>query len=78
MPLYINRAMPDLVIVFFMLTLLAAAMSTLSSLMHALGSAAGTDLYCGLSKSKLMPTKYRSCDDKPTCSLKVNRIAWRP
>jgi solute:Na+ symporter, SSS family len=75
MPLYINSSMPDLVIVFFMLTLLAAAMSTLSSLMHALASAAGTDLYCGLSKSKLMPTKYRSCDDKQTCSLTANRVA---
>ena len=38
-PIYINQAMPDLFIVVFMLTLLAAAMSTLSSLFHAMGSA---------------------------------------
>ena len=44
-PLYINQAMPDLFIVVFMLTLLAAAMSTLSSLFHAMGSALVCDVW---------------------------------
>ncbi|MBC7084885.1 MAG: sodium:solute symporter family protein [Methanomethylovorans sp.] len=45
MPEYINSAMPDLFVVFFMLTLLAAAMSTLSSQFHNMGTAIGHDLY---------------------------------
>jgi len=44
-PLYINQAMPDLFIVIFMLTLLAAAMSTLASLFHAMGSALVCDVW---------------------------------
>lgn len=43
-PLYINSAMPDLFIVIFMLALLAAAMSTLSSLFHTMGTTIGYDL----------------------------------
>ena len=43
-PLYINTAMPDAFIVIFMLALLAAAMSTLSSLYHTMGSAIGYDM----------------------------------
>jgi SSS family solute:Na+ symporter len=45
MPEYINSAMPEIIVVIFMLTLLAAAMSTLSSLFHTMGSAAGHDIY---------------------------------
>ncbi len=44
-PLYINLAMPDWFVVIFMLTLLAAAMSTLSSLVHAMGTAIGHDIW---------------------------------
>jgi len=44
-PLYINQAMPDAFIVIFMLTLLAAAMSTLASLIHAMGSALICDVW---------------------------------
>jgi SSS family solute:Na+ symporter len=44
-PLYINSAMPDIFIVIFMLALLAAAMSTLSSLFHTMGTAVGVDLF---------------------------------
>jgi SSS family solute:Na+ symporter len=44
-PLYINQAMPDLFIVVFMLTLLSAAMSTLASLYHAMGSALVCDVW---------------------------------
>ncbi len=45
-PYYINQAMPEWLVVIFMLTLLAAAMSTLSALLHTMGSAAGHDLWC--------------------------------
>jgi solute:Na+ symporter, SSS family len=51
-PLYINSSMPDIVIVLFMLTLLAAAMSTLSSIFHTMGSAAGHDLWIHLKNRK--------------------------
>ncbi len=45
MPLFINSAMPDLFVVVFMLVLLAAAMSTLSAIFHAMGTTAGYDLW---------------------------------
>jgi SSS family solute:Na+ symporter len=45
MPLFINQAMPDLFVVVFLLTLLAAAMSTLSALYHAMGTALTCDLW---------------------------------
>ncbi|MDP2215754.1 MAG: sodium:solute symporter family protein [Methanolobus sp.] len=44
-PEYINSAMPDYFVIFFLLTLLAAAMSTLSSQFHTMGTAIGHDLY---------------------------------
>jgi SSS family solute:Na+ symporter len=49
-PLFINSAMPDLFIVIFMLVLLAAAMSTLSSIFHTMGTTAGYDLYRHMAK----------------------------
>ncbi len=45
MPEFINSAMPDAFVVLFMLTLLAAAMSTLSSQFHTMGTSIGHDLY---------------------------------
>jgi solute:Na+ symporter, SSS family len=45
MPLFINMAMPDWFVVIFLLTLLAAAMSTLSALFHAMGTAAVNDIW---------------------------------
>ena len=45
MPIFINDAMPDVFVALFMLTLLAAAMSTLSSLYHAMGTALACDLW---------------------------------
>jgi SSS family solute:Na+ symporter len=45
MPLFINQAMPDIFVVVFMLTLLSAAMSTLSALYHAMGTALVCDLW---------------------------------
>ncbi|MEI6795466.1 MAG: sodium:solute symporter family protein [Methanomassiliicoccales archaeon] len=61
-PKYINMAMPDVVIVIFMLTLLAAAMSTLSSIFHTMGSAAGHDLWYEWrkNKAKVAPTATSS------------------
>ncbi|MBX3729356.1 MAG: sodium:solute symporter family protein [Candidatus Sumerlaeia bacterium] len=44
-PLYINSAMPSWFVVLFMLTLLSAAMSTISSQFHAMGTAIGRDIY---------------------------------
>jgi SSS family solute:Na+ symporter len=44
-PLYISKAMPSWFGLVFLLTLLAAAMSTLSSQFHALGTAIGRDVY---------------------------------
>nr|WP_321350767.1 sodium:solute symporter family protein [uncultured Methanoregula sp.] len=44
-PLFINASMPDIFVIIFMLTLLAAAMSTLSALYHAMGTALICDLW---------------------------------
>ncbi len=61
MPLYISSAMPGWFTAIFMVTLLAAAMSTLSSQIHTMGSAFGRDfLEKGLkikSKNSLLVTK---------------------
>ncbi|MBN2654523.1 MAG: sodium:solute symporter family protein [Nitrospirae bacterium] len=45
MPVYIGYAMPEWFAYLFMITLLAAAMSTLSGQFHAIGSSIGRDLY---------------------------------
>ncbi len=44
-PLFIQKAMPDWFGLLFLLTLLSAAMSTLSSQFHAVGSSLGRDVY---------------------------------
>jgi SSS family solute:Na+ symporter len=44
-PLYINTFMPKWFVAVFMLTLLSAAMSTLASQFHAMGTAVGRDIY---------------------------------
>lgn len=51
-PIYINAAMPEWFVYLFMLTLLAAAMSTSSSQFHAQGSAIGRDIYETLVRKK--------------------------
>lgn len=60
-PLYINAAMPEWFVYIFMLTLLAAAMSTSSSQFHAQGTAIGRDIYEKLTgqkgKSSIMITR---------------------
>jgi SSS family solute:Na+ symporter len=45
MPVYINAAFPEWFVYLFMLTLLAAAMSTSSSQFHTQGTAIGRDIY---------------------------------
>ncbi|HUT27969.1 MAG TPA: sodium:solute symporter family protein [Methanomassiliicoccales archaeon] len=72
-PTFINAAMPDWLVVLFMLTLLAAAMSTMSSLFHVMGSAAGHDLWVHLRKSKIWPESMRGSDEDRS-KLKVNKI----
>jgi len=51
-PLYINAATPEWFVYLFMLTLLAAAMSTSSSQFHAQGTAIGRDIYETLTNKK--------------------------
>jgi SSS family solute:Na+ symporter len=51
-PIYINSAMPEWFVYLFMLTLLAAAMSTSSSQFHAQGTAIGRDMYETLTEKK--------------------------
>ncbi len=51
-PLYINAAMPEWFVYLFMLTLLAAAMSTSSSQFHAQGTSIGRDIYETLTQKK--------------------------
>jgi len=51
-PLYIKHGLPRWFGVLFMLTLLAAAMSTLSSQFHTMGTAIGHDTYAQFSKDK--------------------------
>ena len=73
MPLYINASMPDIIIVLFMLTLLAAAMSTLSSIFHTMGSAAGHDVWRHFKTTRLMP-KSRRCELETCSSLRANKV----
>ncbi|MDR2966718.1 MAG: sodium:solute symporter family protein [Methanobacteriaceae archaeon] len=51
-PTFINSALPEWFIYIFLLTLLAAAMSTLSSQFHAQGTSLGRDIYETLKKKK--------------------------
>lgn len=44
-PMYIKGSMPGWFAILFMLTLLSAAMSTISSQIHAMGTSAGRDFY---------------------------------
>jgi len=51
-PEFINSAMPSWFVYIFMLSLLSAAMSTLSSQFHAMGTSIGRDFYENLFKTK--------------------------
>jgi SSS family solute:Na+ symporter len=53
MPAYLNSAMPEIFVMFFMLSLLSAAMSTSGAQFHAMGTAIGHDFYQeGIKKGK--------------------------
>lgn len=73
-PFFIETAMPDWVVVLFTLTLVAAAMSTLSSLYHVMGTSAGYDIWTELKKTKLLPGKWRG-EDGQKKSLNITRVA---
>jgi SSS family solute:Na+ symporter len=51
-PSFINAAMPVWFVYLFMITLLSAAMSTLSSQFHAMGTSVGRDVYEKIFKAK--------------------------
>ncbi len=51
-PQFVNGSMPPIFTYVFTLTLISAGMSTLSSLLHVIGSSLGNDLFCGLTKSE--------------------------
>ncbi len=59
-PLYISRAMPSWFGSLFLVTLLAAAMSTLSSQLHVAGAAIGRDLIGALGKGESTGTVFYS------------------
>jgi len=54
-PTYINQAMPSWFVYVFMLTLISAGMSTLSSQFHVMGTSIGYDFYTKVFKSKKDP-----------------------
>lgn len=59
-PMYISAAMPQWFTALFMVTLLSAAMSTLSSQFHAMGTSLGRDIYekaLGCSGNSVLLTK---------------------
>ena len=53
MPTYINAAMPSWFVYLFMVALLSAAMSTLSSQFHAMGTAIGRDCFQKVFKTRI-------------------------
>ncbi len=51
-PTFINAIMPDWFVMLFMLTMLSAALSTMSALLHTMGTAIGVDLISTVLKRK--------------------------
>ena len=66
--------MDQTIVVMFMLTLLAAAMSMLSSLFHVMGSSAGYDLWATVKKAEFLPQKWKG-EESGRTSLSINRYA---
>lgn len=54
-PLFISSAMPSWFSAIFMLCILSAAMSTLSSQFHTMGAAVGRDIYSGFHRKEYWP-----------------------
>ncbi|HTY47107.1 MAG TPA: sodium:solute symporter family protein [Methanomassiliicoccales archaeon] len=73
-PAFINASQDQVIVVIFMLTLLAAAMSTLSSLFHVMGSAAGYDLFSVVTGRDRFK-KYATTQNTAKGSLRVNQVA---
>ena len=73
-PLFIDMAMPGWLVVMFALVLLAAAMSTMSSLFHSMGTAAGHDIWVHLRRSKLLLERAHGGDEDAS-KLRVNKLA---
>jgi len=71
-PTYINMAMPTWFVYLFMLTLLAAAMSTISSQFHTIGSAFSRDII-GI-RAKETQDDETVAQEKPTRGLLVTKI----
>ncbi len=67
MPMFIDSAMPGLFVVIFMLVLLAAAMSTLSAIFHAMGTTAGYDLWSHVKR-------VRNVDNYSRPSMRANKF----
>lgn len=72
-PVFIDSAMPPVIVVLFMITLLAAAMSTLSSIFHTMGSAAGHDLWIHI-KHTFKKHKKAYEDDTRGSTLRANKV----
>ncbi|HIH76544.1 MAG TPA: sodium:solute symporter family protein [Methanomassiliicoccales archaeon] len=72
-PLFIDIAMPEWLVVMFVLVLLAAAMSTMSSLFHVMGTAAGHDIWVHIRRAKFFPSRLRGSDEDAS-KLRVNKI----
>jgi SSS family solute:Na+ symporter len=72
LPTYINAVAPDYFIALFMIVLLAAAMSTLSSIFHTMGTAMGHDLWANIKASRWAPRGTKDESRKP--SMKATRI----
>ncbi|HUL38937.1 MAG TPA: sodium:solute symporter family protein [Methanomassiliicoccales archaeon] len=72
-PIYINDSMPPFIVIIFMLTLLAAAMSTLSAIFHTMGSAAGYDLWTQIKRSSNRRKNIKA-EGKPASSLRANKV----
>ncbi len=73
-PLFINQSMPDLFVIVFMLALLAAAMSTLSSLFHTMGTSAGYDLRQYINLKRKRPIKDAEDHAERRASFKASRV----
>ncbi|MGM0365144.1 MAG: sodium:solute symporter family protein [Actinomycetota bacterium] len=71
-PVYINMAMPTWFVYLFMLTLLAAAMSTISSQFHTMGSAFSRDII-GI-RSRETRADEDAAVERPTKGLLVTKI----
>lgn len=76
-PYFINHAMPDWFTAVFMMCIISAGMSTLSSQFHTMGVAVGADIYplFGCSRRAAIKNNEIKDDTQERASTKVVRIA---